>query len=314
MALIETPKPALERSPAGRDSAPEQLRKDGSRLPAEVSPSPLEAEGEVLITSALRDISERNQVERTIRDLNADLERRVVERTAELMRSNEELQQFVYAASHDLQEPLRMISNYTQLIAERYRGRLDSDADEFIGFAVDGARRMHQLIDDLLTYSRLDTHGRPMIEVDCEEVLEFALTNLRVLIMESGARVTHKQLPKVMADGRQLVQLLQNLIGNAIKFHRAGIAPEVGVEAEYAGREWLFSVRDNGIGIDPRHAERIFVIFQRLHSRADYPGTGIGLALCKKIVLRHGGRIWVDSTPGGASTFRFTLPVCQEGK
>jgi signal transduction histidine kinase len=242
---------------------------------------------------------------------------RVIERTRaqealqaqarELARSNEELQQFAYVASHDLQEPLRMVASYTQLLEKRYKDKLDTDALEFIHYAVDGARRMQALINDLLAYSRVGTRGKPFTTTDCNIVLKLVLTNLKMAIEESGATVRSEPLPSLVADSTQLVQLFQNLIGNAIKFRREDEPPTIQISARRAGEEWEFSFRDNGIGIDPQHWERIFVIFQRLHTRDKYPGTGIGLAVCRKIVERHGGRLWVESTPGAGSTFMFTL-------
>jgi signal transduction histidine kinase len=227
---------------------------------------------------------------------------------ADLARSNTELEQFAYVASHDLQEPLRMITGYTSLLAKRYRGKLDGDADEFIGYATDGAKRMHALINDLLTYSRVGTRGKEFSPTDCEAVLQATLAALRPAIEESNAVVAHDPLPTVTADATQLGQLFQNLIGNGIKY-RDSKPPVIQVSSKREGSQWLFSVRDNGIGIDPKYAERIFVIFQRLHNREDYPGTGIGLTVCKKIVERHGGRIWVESQPGQGATFYFTIPA-----
>jgi signal transduction histidine kinase/DNA-binding response OmpR family regulator len=237
----------------------------------------------------------------------AELEQRVEERTTELQRSNAELEQFAYVASHDLQEPLRKVVGYTQLLGKRYRGKLDADADEFIAYAVDAAGRMQQLIQDLLTYSRVGSQGKELALVDCEVILAQALRNLQVIIQENWASITHDPLPTVTADAGQFVQLFQNLIGNAIKFH-GDQPPHVHVKVVRQDHDWVFSVRDNGIGIDPQYAERIFLMFQRLHSRSAYPGTGIGLAVCQKIVQRHGGRIWVESRPGEGATFTFAIP------
>ncbi len=231
-----------------------------------------------------------------------------LEERDELKRSNAELEQFAYVASHDLQEPLRMVTSYCQLLQRRYEGKLDADADEFIAFAVDGATRMRGLIDGLLAYSRVGSQGEPFEPTSCAEVLETTLLNLRAALTESGAKVTSNSLPTVTADKTQLVQLFQNLIGNAIKFGNERPV-EIDVGAKRENGEWVLSVRDNGIGIDPQFAERIFVIFQRLHGVGDYPGTGLGLAVCKKIVERHGGRIWVESEPNKGSTFYFTLPA-----
>jgi PAS domain S-box-containing protein len=227
---------------------------------------------------------------------------------AELQRSNHELQQFAYVASHDLQEPLRMVASYTQLMAKRYTGRLDADADEFMAFAVDGANRMQGMIRDLLAYSRAGTEGKAPREISSESALQVALTNLQASIAESGAVVTHDALPAIVTDDTQLVQVFQNLIGNAIKY-RSVETPRVHVSAsKNGGQECIFSVRDNGLGIDPKYFEKIFVLFQRLHGQSEFQGTGIGLTICKKIVERLGGRIWVQSQLGSGSTFLFALP------
>ncbi len=247
------------------------------------------------VFAAARDITERKKAEEA-------LERR----TEELARSNAELERFAYVASHDLQEPLRMVSSYVQLLARRYQGRLDSDADEFIGFAVDGAGRMQRLITDLLAFSRVGRMGKDLEPTPLDACLDQALKNLEVAIAESGAVVTRDPLPVVMGDSSQLVQVFQNLVGNALKF-RGTEPPRVHVSARRDGRQWQLSVRDNGIGFDAQYAERIFIIFQRLHGR-DYPGTGIGLPISRKIVERHGGRLWGESQPGKGSIFILTLP------
>jgi PAS domain S-box-containing protein len=231
----------------------------------------------------------------------------------ELARSNSELQQFAYVASHDLQEPLRMIGSYTQLLERRYGDKLDADAREFMGFVVDGATRMKQLIEDLLAYSRVGTRGKELRPVQAQAALERALVNLRASIESADAQVTHDALPEVSADDTQLTQLFQNLIGNAIKFRKKDEPIRVHVGVQDAGAEWRFSVSDNGIGIEPQYYERIFMVFQRLHTREEYAGTGIGLAICKKVVDRHRGRIWVESALGKGSTFNFTLPKIQKG-
>ncbi len=226
----------------------------------------------------------------------------------ELARSNQDLEQFAYVASHDLQEPLRMVATYTQLLGERYRGKLDADADKYIHYAVDGALRMQKLVQDLLAFSRVGRQGGARSSTDCNAVLEIILRNLEATIRESGAVVQHTQLPTVLADSSQLVQVFQNLIGNAIKFRRSEL-PLIRVGAEVQGKEWVLSVADNGIGIAAEEVESVFVIFRRLHSHAEYSGNGIGLSICKKIVEQHDGRIWVESEPGRGSIFRFTLPI-----
>jgi light-regulated signal transduction histidine kinase (bacteriophytochrome) len=243
-------------------------------------------------------------------------ERRQVEEA--LTNSNHQLEQFAYAVSHDLQEPLRMVKSYLQLLERRYKGQLDQDADEFIAFAADGATRMQTLISDLLTYSRVSTDAKPLESTNCTTLLDSVLADLKIAIEESGVVVTHDDLPTLMADDTQLRRVFQNLIGNAIKFHRDR-PPEVHIGIEHKEGEsdeetayWLFSVQDNGIGIDPSKFEQVFMIFQRLHARTDYEGTGVGLAICKKIVERHEGRIWVESEPGKGSTFYFTIPDKEE--
>lgn len=283
-------------------------RSDGSEFPVRVSLGPVETDEGLVVLATISDITEARRASEALRTLNEELKTYATE----LERSNADLQQFAYVSSHDLKEPLRMVSSYLKLIERRYAERLDDDGREFIGFAVDGAARMENLINDLLAYSRVGTRGQPFATTDIEDVLAQALNNLQIAIEESGARVTHDPLPSLPADATQLIALFQNLIGNGVKFHTEG-QPLVHIRAERDGEEWRFSVRDNGIGIEPEYHERIFVIFQRLHGRNDYPGTGIGLAVCKRIVERHNGRIWVESRVGGGSTFFFTLPAIQKG-
>jgi PAS domain S-box-containing protein len=271
-------------------------RRNGSDFPIELMLSPLGSGNEILVTAAIRDITNRKTAQAHL-----------LQKMEELNRSNEELGQFAYIASHDLQEPLRMVASYTTLLGRRYKGKLDADADEFIGFAVDAARRMQRLIQDLLTYSRVGSAGRQLSETSSEDACRQALLNLRSSIEESGALITHDPLPTVIADEVQLVQLFQNLVGNGIKYRRPGIV-EIHIAAEPNGaQKWKFSVQDNGLGIEPQYFEKIFGMFQRLHKRTEYEGTGIGLAVCKRIVERHGGHISVESQPGQGSTFRFEL-------
>jgi signal transduction histidine kinase len=258
---------------------------------------------------------ERKRAEALLRQLNQELEDRVQERTLKLkqandnlFRSNQELEEFAYVASHDLQEPLRAVNSYAQLFARKYQGHLDAKADKYLNYIMEGATRMQQLINDLLEFSRVGTRGKELSLTDCEVVLPQVLANLKVAIAQSNAVVTHDPLPTVLGDGTQLIQLLQNLIGNAIKFRREE-PPQVHVKAVQSPKEWVFEVRDNGIGMESEYFERIFTIFQRLHSKSEYPGTGIGLAVCKKIVERHGGRIWVESQLGEGTTFYFTIPL-----
>jgi PAS domain S-box-containing protein len=276
-------------------------RRDGSEFPIEIMLSPLEINGETVVTAAIRDITVRKEAEANL-----------VQKIEELNRSNEELEQFAYVASHDLQEPLRMVASYTQLLSKRYKGRLDSDADEFIAYAVDGAKRMQRLIQDLLTYSRVGKRGLELLGISSDDALRQALANLSGAVEESGAVVTHGPLPEVMADEVQLVQLFQNLIGNAIKY-RGTEVPHIHISAVKNGApKWLFSVKDNGLGIEPQYFERIFGMFQRLHKRDEFDGTGMGLAICKKIVERHGGAVSVESQPGHGSTFRFDLAASEQ--
>ncbi len=237
----------------------------------------------------------------------AEKTRQLAERADELARSNVELERFAYVASHDLQEPLRMVASYTQLLSKRYKGKLDADADEFIHFAVDGATRMQALINDLLIYSRVSTKGETFQAIDVSSIVERALANLQAAREESGAIISCDALPTVDGDALQLMQLFQNLIANAIKF-RGDRRPEIHIGAVRDDAEWVFTVSDNGIGIDPKYADQLFVIFKRLHTRSEYPGTGIGLAICKKIVERHGGDIWIESVPRQGTTFYFTIP------
>jgi PAS domain S-box-containing protein len=276
-------------------------RKDGSEFPIELMLSPLESAEGILVTAAIRDITMRREAEAHL-----------LEKVDELNRSNVELGQFAYIASHDLQEPLRMVASYTQLLSRRYKGKLDADADEFIAFAVDGASRMQRLIQDLLAYSRVGTKGQDLLDTSSEDAFSQALVNLRGAIEASGALVTHDPLPSVMADEMQLTQLFQNLVGNAIKYQGAGI-PHVHISAaKYGAKKWTFSVQDDGLGIDSQYFDKIFGMFQRLHKREEFAGTGIGLAICKKIVERHGGMISVESQLGQGSKFSFALAASGE--
>ena len=256
-----------------------------------------EGEGAQAILILLEDVTERKLAKELAESHKLALER-----------SNSELELFAYVASHDLQEPLRMVASFTQLLGERYRGRLDADADEFIHYAVDGVHRMQALIDGLLAYSRIDARGAKFQGTNFDELLAIVQFDLQQVIAESGAVVTSDPLPVVTVDARQIRQLFQNLLSNAIKFRRPGIPPGVHVSASRRNGDWLFSVKDNGIGIAPDQSGRLFQIFQRLHNRSEYPGTGIGLAVCKKIVERHGGRIWIESAAQEGCTFFFTIP------
>jgi PAS domain S-box-containing protein len=276
-------------------------RKDGSEFPVEIGLNPVTTSEEVFVLAAIVDITERKR---------AELE--LLKKTEELARSNQDLEQFAYVASHDLQEPLRAVAGPLQLLQRRYQGQLDARADEFITHAVDGATRMQKLIDDLLAYSRVGRSGAVHQLTQCGNVLDQALKSLSVGLQESGAQINRGELPAVLAIPTQLTLLFQNLIGNALKFRRSDRPVQIDVDARKQGGDWVISVKDNGIGIDPQYFERIFLIFQRLHGRAEYPGTGIGLALCKRIVEQHGGRIWVESAPGSGTTFFFTLSAATD--
>lgn len=276
-------------------------RKKGDQVPVEISLSPVDIDGVPFVIAVIRDVTE---VRRLARELKANNE--------QLRRSNEDLEQFAYVASHDLQEPLRMVGGYVQLLQRRYGDKIDADGQEFIGYAVDGVKRMQTLITDLLLYSRLTTKGRAFAPVDCADVMKQVLANVQEAITEAQAKIEASNLPTVYGDPVQLTQLLQNLLTNAIKFRKQDAPCCIRVDARREGAAWHFRVEDNGIGIEPQYAEKIFVIFQRLHTREEYSGTGIGLAVCKKVVERHNGRIWLESTPGEGATFHFTLPAADQ--
>ncbi len=278
----------------------DHLRADGTVVPCEIRLVSIPSEGGLLVRGSITDITDRLRNEENLK-----------RRTEDLERSNRELERFAYVASHDLQEPLRMVTSFTQLLAKRYSGKLGADADEFIGYAVDGAKRMQMLIDDLLAYSRAGKLPLKLAQFPVDEALDAALANLRPTIETTRATVTRAALPTVFADQTQMVQVLQNLVANALKFTKDRV-PTVHIAAARDNGDWVFSVQDNGIGIDPRHTARLFVMFQRLHPRHEYPGSGIGLAICKMIVERLGGRIWVQSTPGEGSTFLFSIPERRE--
>jgi PAS domain S-box-containing protein len=294
------------------------LHKDGCEVPVEVGLNGMRIKNETYVIAVLADITRRKQAEEALLSMNSELEQRVEERTRQLAASNRELEQFAYVASHDLQEPLRMVASYLQLVERRYKSKLDKTAGEFIDFAVDGANRMKQLIEGLLEYSRVQTRAKEFEAVDMEVILNSVLSDLQFRITERNAAITHDSLPCVMAEPSQMQRLLLNLIGNALKYCENPV-PSIhlaaqklkdatqGLATDLPASGWLFSVSDNGIGIEPEYAERVFQLFQRLHTREAYPGTGLGLALCKRIVERHGGRIWVEPHPGGGSVFYFIL-------
>jgi PAS domain S-box-containing protein len=286
--------------------------KGSAEFPVEINLKPLQTDEGLLVISAIRDITERKRVEHEIRELNTRLEQRVAERTSELQESNEalrqsndDLNQFAYAAGHDLQEPLRMVALYSQLLRENYEGKIDEEADQYISFIANGATRMERLLKDLLAYCQAGSVANPAAPVDCEAVMKQVLLNLHVSIEENRAMVRWRNLPTVQADQVRLVQLFQNLIGNSIKY-RSEDTPCIEIITERRDEEWLFAVRDNGLGIPPEYSEQVFGVFKRLHGNA-YPGTGIGLAICQRIVETYGGRIWVESAPGKGSKFCFTL-------
>ncbi len=314
-------RPARANGTAGL-SSPIELwarRKNGHQFPVEISLSPLQTPEGLLLTSAIRDVTERRRADEAIRELNATLEQRVAERTQELQRSNEalrqsndDLNQFAYAASHDLQEPLRMVALYSQMLQRKYFGKLDADANKYISFIVGGAHRMEMLLKDLLTYSQAGSSAEgPAEAVDFVAVINKVLLNLQASSEQSGATITWDKLPAVQAHEIRLVQLLQNLVSNAIKY-RSEDPPRIHISAEWREAEWILSVQDNGIGIPTEYTQQIFKIFKRLHGQ-DYPGTGIGLAICQRIVETYGGRIWVDSGDKKGSCFCFTLPPAEGG-
>jgi PAS domain S-box-containing protein len=281
--------------------------KNGKEFPVEISLSPLETEDGLLVSAAIRDISEKKKLENQIREININLEKKVKQRTAELETKNKELEQFAYVASHDLQEPLRTTSSFVGFLQEEYYGKLDENANSYLNYITQATERMQTLIKDLLDYSRI---GRKTIlqEVDCNGILSDVLADLSSAIEETKAKISVKEpLPVVKGYATELKQLFQNLISNSIKFHKENLAPEITINSKKIPGAWEFSFSDNGIGIDKQHHERIFIIFQRLHNRMEYEGSGIGLSHCKKIVELHGGKLWVDSEPGKGSNFQFTL-------
>lgn len=313
--LISKPAPDFYANPEERKSLIELMQKEGGFREVEIrlrrvsdgeifwvsaSANLGEYNGEKAIFSTLVNIDDRKKAEVTLREYSESLSR-----------SNSELEQFAYIASHDLQEPLRMIGSYLQLLEQRYKGRLDKDADDFINYSIDGANRLQQMINDLLVFSRVQTRGKEPTDTHVELALKGALENLRPSIQESKAKISYTNLPTVNADPIQLTMLFQNLLSNAIKFHGKE-TPEIKISSRIDKQMVEFCILDNGIGIDPQYKDRIFVIFQKLHNRDEYPGTGIGLAVCKRIIARHGGQIWVESKPGAGTKFYFTLPQAKK--
>ncbi len=279
------------------------VRKDGTRFPIEISASSY-ANGEDQTVVAVRDMTERREIEQELEQAE-----QIKEINAQLAQANEDLRQFAFAASHDLQEPVRMVATYVQLLQRRYEGKLDEDADEYIKFASQGARRIRDLIKGLLKYSRVDTRASKLEPVDLEDLVEDVCTSLGVRLSETNAEVQWESLPTLHVDRDQLGQVFQNLLENAIKYRKEGVPPRIHIDAEQENSAWLISVADNGIGLDPEHAEKLFTIFQQGHSPDRYEGQGVGLALCKKIIRRHGGDIWATGKPGEGATFQFTLPA-----
>ena len=297
----------------------EQLRQEGLDIPVVMVSGSL---GELMAVECIKQGASDYVLKDHLGRLPGSVDRALREKSLreahrqtqqELARSNRDLEQFAYVASHDLQEPLRMVAAYTQLLAERYQGKLDANADKYIHYAVEGALRMQTLVQDLLAFSRVGRNGRIPQPVNMNGVVQLVMSNLRAAIRETNAQLDIQQLPEVVADATQMVQLFQNLIGNAIKF-RSSDAPRVSITAQKGEQAWIFSVADDGIGIAPEHAETVFVIFKRLHTQAEYPGSGIGLAICQRIVEQHGGRIWVEAQPGHGSIFKFTLPRMAAGR
>jgi PAS domain S-box-containing protein len=330
-APIENPVMKLlrEGQPVNLITPPLLLSKTGTTRLIEATISPIKDNSYAIngVVVVFRDITERRQAELAVQKAKAELEIRVAERTEELSKANAQLQlelaerkrvnteleQFAYVASHDLREPLRKIKSYTELLERRYKDQLDEKADKYINYIVDGVARMQMLVTDLLAYSRTGRSELRLEPTNLNEVLKQVVGDLEVAIRDGNAMVTYDTLPTLVVDASQMAQLFQNLIGNAIKFHGQD-TPRVHVGVEKVDSGWVFGVRDNGIGIEPEYAERIFLIFQRLHTRSEYPGSGIGLAICKRVVERHGGRIWVESEPGKGTTFYFVIPEINVGK